>query len=178
MVTNPISANQVTSVQLNDWKCLDVPCKTLPNTLQAIVDKVCDTPDFTTLDFGCVESSTTLLGTLQNTLGTINSLVCEDSGAPTETNGSTLLVDRITACSSDNWSCAEPDACFDLTNSCDPGLITVGLLFQKLIDRNVAYGNVIKSLCTKISDLEAVVAAQQVAINLVQVNCCSENPVM
>lgn len=149
-----------------------MPCKTLDAGLQAIVDNICATPDFTTLEFGCVTPSTTLLGTLQNSLTAINTIGCEAGGGTPITDATDLDVAGITACSSDSWSCASEDACFDLTNACDPGEVTVGLLFQKLIDRNVAYGNVIKTLCDRLSDLEDLVAAQQLAITTIQTSCC------
>lgn len=173
-VVNPISANQVVSVVLEDWACLDVPCPTLPNVLQALVTKVCDEPDFTTLNFGCVTPATTLLGTLQNALTAIDGIGCAPGGGAPVTDATDLDVTGITACSSDSWNCENADACFDLTNACDPGEVTVGLLLQKLIDRNVAYGNVIKDLCDRITDLENTVATQQLAITTIQTSCCSE----
>jgi hypothetical protein len=170
MVTNPISANQIVSVDI-DYKCLDVTCKDLPHVLQAIVDKVCDEPDFTTLDFGCVTPATTLLGTLQNTLTAVDTIGCGAGGGAPVTNATTLTVAGITACSSEIWGC-DSSSCFDLTNACDPGEITVGLLFQKLINRNVAYANTIKSLCTRLEDAENAIAALQLSVTTIQTSCC------
>lgn len=175
-VVNPISANQVISVVLEDWACLDVPCPTLPNTLQAIVTKLCDEPDWTAIDYGCADTATTLQGAVQSAFDAINDIGCAPGGGAPVTDATDLDVTGITACSSDSWSCENADACFDLTNACDPGEVTVGLLFQILIDRNVAYGNVIKDLCNRITDLENTVAAQQLAITVIQSNCCSEIP--
>jgi hypothetical protein len=171
VVTNPISADQVLSVNI-DWKCLEVPCPNLKNGMQAIVDHICDTPDFTTLDFGCVTASDSLLGTLQSTLDAINGIGCAPLDGSTVIDATDLLLAGLTTCSSDSWTCDSVDACLDFTNDCDPGVITVGLVSQKLIDRSVAYGNVIKDLCDRISDLEALVAAQQLTITTIQSSCC------
>ena len=170
-VTNPISSNQVISVPI-DWKCLEVPCPTLTLGLQAIVDKICDEPDYTTLDFGCVTPSETHLGTLQSILTAIDEIGCGAHNLNTLTDATDLNVTGLTACSTDSWECNRADACFDFTNACDPGEITVGLVFQKLIDRNVAYGNMLKILCDRVTELEEIVADQQLAITNIQTSCC------
>lgn len=169
-VTSPISSNQVVSVAI-DLKCLDVPCPTLNNVLQAIVDKTCEETDFTSIDYGCATPATTLTGALQSAFNAIDGIGCDPNGTPA-TDASELTVGGIQTCSSDSWDCSSRDACFDLTNPCSPGDVTVALLFQKLIDRNVAYGNVIKSLCDRISELEQNVADLQLAVATIQSSCC------
>ena len=170
-VANPISSNQVVSVAI-DLKCLDVPCPTLNNVLQAVVDKVCDETDFDAIDYGCASPATTLTGALQSAFTAISAIGCAPGGGTPVTDGSDLLVEGIQACSSDGWDCSSRDACFDLTNSCSPGDVTVALLFQKLIDRNVAYGNTIKGLCDRISELEQNVADLQLSVATIQSSCC------
>jgi hypothetical protein len=169
MITNPISANQVIDVAIDD-KCLDITCKTLPNVLQAIVDKICeDEADYSTLDFGCVESASSLTGVLQNIL---NAITCDEGGSGGQTTPNNLEITGLTPCTTDNWNCSNTDACFDLGNVCDPGVVTVKLALQKLINRNVAYGNVIKSLCSQISDLQQQINVINLTVTNIQTSCC------
>lgn len=174
MITNPISAKQVVDVDV-DMKCLPaLTCKTLPNVLQSIIDKTCEaTPDFSTLDFKCVEPSTELLGTLQ---GIIDKLPCDESnpspGDPDNPDASGYELTGLTTCSSDNWTCSESDACLEFTNPCTPGVITVKVVLQALIDREVAYGNVIKNLCSQIQAMQTQINTMQLQITTIQTSCC------
>ncbi len=172
MVTSPISGNQVILGQI-DWKCLQVRCASPSATdgVQALVDKVCGEPDFTTIDYGCADTADNLLGALQSAFTAIDTIGCAAGGGTLVTNATDLTVTGITACSSEIWGCESP-VCFDLTNACDPGVITVGLLFQKIIDRNVAYANTIKSLCNRLEDAENAIAALQLSVTTIQTTCC------
>lgn len=170
MITAPISANNVTDVPV-DMKCLTVDCQTLPKVIQVLIDEICDLKvDYRALDYGeCVESATDLMDVLQNI---INAIPCDSDSTPiTEAND--LLLTGLTTCSSDGWSCDEADACFEFANSCDPGIITVEVVTQALIDRGVAYGNTIKLLCDRVALLESQVATLQAQITIVQSTCCS-----
>ena len=169
MITSPISANAVTDVPV-DMKCLTVDCQTLPKVIQVLIDEICDLKvDYRALDYGdCVASATDLMDVLQNI---INAIPC-DTGSTAVTEANDLLLTGLTTCSSDGWDCREVDACFEFTNTCDPGIITVEVVIQALIDRNVAYGNTITLLCNRISVLESQVTTLQAQVTLVQTTCC------
>lgn len=166
-----ISSNQVISVPIS-FNCITPSCKNLNGVLQAIDAKLCEasdlTLDYNQLDFGCVQESDNLQDLIQSILDNIS---CSSPGGSTSVQDATLT--GITACSTDSWSCSRPDACFDLTNDLDPGNLTVKLMFQKLINRNVAYGNVITNLCTRISALEADIATLQLTVSQIQESCCA-----
>lgn len=174
-IANPISANQVVDVAI-DKKCLPITCFNLPNVLQALVDKVCaEGPDYTDLDLKCTRPTTlTLIDILQ---GIIDELPCDPivppvPGSPGYPNATGYQVNNITNCTTDNWDCGSLNACFNLTDPCNPTVLTVGHLFQILIDRNVAYGNVIKTLCTQIASLQSQVNTIQLTVNTIQTTCC------
>lgn len=171
LITNPISANQVVDVPI-DMGCIgSVPCKNLPNVLQAITDKICQGLDVSDLEFGdCVTPGSTVPEVLQNI---ITSITCADGGEPgCDCPTNDIVLTGLTECSTDSWTCAQPDACFTLTNTCDPGVITLQVVLQALLDRNVAYGNVIKNQCAQISTLQSQVAALQLAVSNIQSSCC------
>ena len=169
MISSPISANSVVDVDI-DFKCLDVTCKTLPNTLQAIVDKVCESPDFESLEFGdCVQPGTTLLEVLTNIMAAIT---CSEGDVVTP-EPEEAIIEGLTTCSTDSWNCASTDACLTFTNECSPGDTTLLVVLQTLINRIVAMGNVIKSQCTQISTLQSQMAVVQAQIVSIQATCCA-----
>lgn len=174
MVTNPLSANQIVDVPV-DLKCLTVNCPTLPNVLQAIIDNACETEEgLDGLDLRCVVSADR---SLQNVLqGIINALDCSGGGGggggSTSTDVSLSQITGLNNCTTDNWDCSSANACFTLTDPCNPGTITLRFLIQMLIDRNVAYGNTIKTLCARVSTLESQIATIQTQITTIQTSCC------
>lgn len=170
MITSPISANQVVDVNI-DFKCLEVTCKNLPNTLQALVDKVCeDGPDYTALEYGnCVEPGETLTEVLQNI---ITAIPCVEGDVVTPSIAE-QEIEGLTTCSTDGWNCGAADACLTFTNDCDPGNITLEVVLQTLINRMVAMGNVIKTQCTAISTLQSQVATLNAQVATIQSTCCS-----
>ncbi len=170
MVNTPISANQVIDVPI-ELNCLEVPCKTLPNVLQAIVDKLCvAAPDLSTLDFRCVVPTTApvdLLGVLQ---GIINVLPCDvDPVPPTSNDG---VITGLTGCTPDSWDCSDADACISLANVCNPGVVTVSVVLQALLNRNVSYGNAIKLLCAQVAALQSQISTLQLQVTTIQTTCC------
>lgn len=167
-----ISSNQVISVPIT-FECITPSCKNLNGVLQAIDAKLCEQSDlelnYNSLSSNCVNSADNLQDLLQNIIGAIS---CSGSGSePTPVPDATIS--GLTACSTDGWSCSRPDACFQFTNEIDPGNVTLKIVLQALIDRNVAYGNVITNLCSKISTLEADVAALQLTVSQIQESCCA-----
>lgn len=168
LITNPISANQIADVAI-DLKCVGpISCPTLPNVLQAMVDKICEVQDFSSLDFGaCVGSGTTLLEILQAIIDAQQCGICDDNGS-----GSSDVITGLLECSSDNWSCAEANSCFTLTNPCAPGTITVKNVLQALLNRNVAYGNLLKIHCDQINTLQNQVATLELTVRGIQSSCC------
>ncbi len=166
MVTAPLSSNQITDVPVT-FTCITPTCKDLNSVLLAIDAKLeCEKPDYTTLDFGCVPESGTELGTLQNIL---NNISCSSPSSGTVPD---TTLTGITLCSTDHWGCGSPDACLTVPNVQNPGVITVKTLLQALINREVAMGVAIQGLCTRITDLEATVATQQLTITTIQTSCC------
>ena len=173
MTSTPISANQVIDVPV-DPKCLTVPCMTLPNVIQAIIDKLClASPDFGALDFRCVEPGTNLLEVLQ---GIINQLPCptEEPGPVVLTTGNVTngVLTNLSGCTPDSWDCSDANACFTLTNPCNPGTLTVGSVIQALLDRNVSYGNAIKLLCGQVTALQSQISSLQLQVTQIQTSCC------
>ena len=168
MITAPISSNQITNVPI-EFTCIEPECKTLNAVLTAIDEKLCEAgPDYMTLDFtDCIAESDTQLGVLQNIIDAVSCIT------PSSTVVGDAPITGLTFCSSDSWDCDENDACLTVTNACDPGVITVKVVLQALINRDVAQGNVIKDLCDRLTDLEATVAAQQLTIASIQSSCCA-----
>ena len=169
MNTAPIPASSVISLDV-DWKCLDPTCDNLNAGLQALVDKVCAAgPDFTQLEFnGCVVPATDILGVLQHL---IDATTCASDEPVTSANN--LILTGLTTCSTDSWNCSSAEACLDLTNACEPGVITAQIVFQALINRIVAQGNTIKSLCTRVTTAESAIATLQAQVALIQSTCCA-----
>lgn len=169
MNTAPIPASSVISLEV-DWKCLEPTCDNLNDGLQVLVDKVCEPgPDFTRLVFGeCVEADNDIVGILQSI---IDAIQCNASTPVTSAND--LLLTGLTTCSTDSWNCASEDACLTLTNACEPGVITAQVVFQALIDRIVAQGNTIKSLCTRVTTAESAITTLQAQVALIQSTCCA-----
>ena len=167
-----ISSNQVISVPIT-FECITPDCKNLNGVLKAIDSKLCEQADlelnYNNLSSACVDSADNLQDLLQNIIGAIP--------CPRGEGGSTPVPDTtingLMACATDGWSCSRPDACFNFTNECDPGNVTLKIVLQALIDRNVAYGNVITNLCARISTLEADVAALQLTVSQIQESCCA-----
>jgi hypothetical protein len=168
-ISNPISANSVIDLPV-DFKCITAPdCPTLVNGVQAIIDHICaEQPEWGEFDFGCVTPGATQEEVIQNML---DAITCGDAPVP-DNDASLMEVNGLAACSSDNWDCSQPDACFDLTDACSPAQPTVQSVLQALIDRNVAYGNVIKSLCGQIAQLQTDLAAIQMQVTTLQTSCC------
>ena len=170
MLTDPISANSVIGLNLN-WGCITPAptCNDLPSALQKLIDTYCaDGPDYSGLDFGCVTPADNLLGVLQNVL---NEISCDAPTTPMS-NANDLLLTGLLTCQSDTWSCNSDDSCIPITNLCEPGDITVKLAIQTLMNRLVAYGNVIKSQCASIDTLQTQVAALTIQVNMIQSSCC------
>jgi hypothetical protein len=167
MITDPISSSQVVDVPVT-FSCIQPTCKNLNSVLLAIDSKLdCDPPDFTTLDFGCVPEADNLKGVLQNIL---NEITCT---TPTTNPVPDTTITGLTTCSTDHWNCGAPDACLTITNTQDPGNITLKVVLQALINREVALGNTILQLCGRITTLEETVAAQQLTITTIQTSCCA-----
>jgi hypothetical protein len=166
MVTAPLSSSQIIDVPVT-FACITPTCKDLNSVLLALDAKLeCEKPDYTTLDFGCVPEADTELGVLQNILDNISCTT------PTSTVVPDAPLTGITYCSTDHWNCGAPDACLTVTNPQNPGVITLKILLQAMINREVALGNTVLSLCSRISALEATVAAQQLTITTIQTSCC------
>ena len=168
MTTNPISANQIVDVNI-DLKCLEVDCKTLPNVLQAVVDKVCETVtdsnEFTPLDFKCLDAVTTQTAFNQEVVDKLCEL--EESGGPN------APVCNLNYCASDNWDCQNRDTCLIVTNPCNPTTVTTCDVLQAMIKRMVAQGDVIIDLCSRVTTLESRVNTIQTQLTIIQTTCCN-----
>lgn len=172
-ITQPIPGNQIVDVSLsaNDWACLTAPnCPNLPNTLKLLITEICSlkNPGFDQLDFGCVDSADTLVGILQNIL---NNITCEQT-PPADDNVNDKVLTGLTECSSDGWDCDATDACFSISNECNPGVLTVKVVIQALIDRIVAQGNMIKSLCSRLTTAESDISTLQSQVTTLMATCC------
>ena len=169
MLTSPISANQVIGLNLN-WNCITAPaCNDLPSALQKLIDKYCvEGPDYSTLNFECSVLPNNILGVLQTILDEIS---CT-SAPPTITNANGLLLTGLLTCQSDSWNCNSDDGCFTLTNACEPDEITVKIVLQTLMNRMVAYGNMILVQCDEINALQTQIAALTIQVNMIQASCC------
>jgi len=175
MTNNPISSNQVIDVPVT-LNCLTPSCKTLNAVIQAVDTEVCNlksSTDVSGLAFGgCVAPADSVADVLQSI---INALPCSTTvpGNPTfDADVANAVLTGLLACSSDHWNCAAQDGCIDLTNQCDPGVVTVQLAIQALINRVVALGTTIKSQCDRIDDLETNIATMQLQITQLQ-TCCN-----
>ena len=153
----PIPASQIVDVTL-DFKCLTVECPTLLATLQALVDAVCST-ELPTLNFQCLTAVSTTQEFYQLVLDTLCTL--QATSVPT-------VEPTYQLCSSDAWDCSSTLKCIDIGTETN----NTATLVQALINRVNAYSELLPTLCTRITALEAIVASLQTQIDTINTNCC------
>lgn len=152
----PIPAKKVVEVLENN-RCLDIQCNDLPTVMQAVVDQLCNL-EVPTLDFGCLEPVATVPELYQLLLTT----ACQTTVTPVQTEPTYQY------CSTDGWSCGDT-ACLEPSNPCNP--ISQADVIQALINRSNGYANVINTLCTRVTALEATVISLQNQLNSLK-ECC------
>lgn len=162
MVSNPISSNQVVDVPI-DLGCLNVECKDLNSILGAIVDKICNPIDLSSLNFDCLDEVDNQLDLYQQ----IIDKVCEAPVSP----GITFTPGVLEYCSTDSWVCGD-DPCLTVENSCDPGNITLENVLQALISRQQALSVQVSSICDQITTINNQISALESRVTTLENTCC------
>lgn len=143
-------------VDLNlDLKCLTVPCPTLTNVLQEIIDLLCNS-DLPSLDFGCLSPAQTTVEFYQLVINELCRL------------GQPVVVPAYSfeLCKLDTWQCGSP-TCITVTAPNN----TTNDIIQALIARVNRLSTVISTQCDKIEQLEATLTNLATQVDNIK-DCC------
>lgn len=157
LFSNPVSVNQLVDLDV-DLQCLptiDLTCGGLNPLLQALIDKVCGTPNF---DLGCLTASQTYDSVIQ----ALVDQVCVLTEAYIEPS-TPLDLSTVNLALSSTWACGE-------LNPIVPTGATNEEIIQALVSRVIDLSVQVQTNCDLIADLENRLT--QAEADIAAINCC------
>jgi len=163
-----INFNQIKFDYL-DWGCFESCDSSNLVKFQALIDKVCETIDWTEVDLKCLSEKR-----LTNPIDILNLVTKKLCELPSKSTGLSIDISKIMLCGKDNWTETNTTECLEVLTECFPTL-TLEAIIQAIIFRINNYAIVIKQLKDQLNEQGKRIFTLETQINVINSklqNCC------